>query len=699
MSASQQSQQNAWRKDRYFNRELSWLSFNHRVLDQALNDEYPLLERLRYLGFSSSNLDEFFEIRVAGLLQEADSGLSEYSLDGRTPKEQLKEINKATRSLVTGQYECWQKHIVPGLRKEGIIFKNKSELDPEERTWLDSYFSKEIYPVLTPLALDFAHPFPQLTNKGLNILVQLEDPSTKDAENLILAIIPVPRILPRVIPIELTPGKHTCYIFLSDILRDYAAQLFPGYKLKGAWEFRITRNSDLYIDEEEVENLLYKIEEELYNMRRGAAVRLEINHAVAAEPLKKLLSLLKLKDEYIYLIDGPLNLMRLLSAYSTIDRPDLKFKPHAAYTPPGLNDPTQIFQNLRTEDYLLHHPYDSFSPVVDFIQQAAIDPKVFAIKQTLYRTSGESSIIEALKEASRNGKQVTALIELKARFDEALNIKWAKELEEEGVHVVYGITGLKTHCKCCLIVRQESNGLKRYAHLGTGNYNAKTAKTYTDLSLFTSNTEITDEVASLFNTLTGFARSPEFKHLLVAPFNLHSRLLDLIHNETDNAKKGLEAHIVLKLNSLADEHIINALYLASAAGVKIDIIVRSICCLIPGVESFSSNIHVRSILGRYLEHSRIYYFKNAQADPLLYIGSSDWMPRNFFRRIEVAFPIYCPKHRDYILKDLLPSYLKDNKHAQILQHNGEYQSPEINSEIFSTQESLLAQATGKSCEH
>lgn len=691
--ASQSTQPNE--HPAYFNREISWLAFNRRVLNQAQNTEYPLLERLRFLSFVSSNLDEFFEIRVAGLLQQVDSGILDRSIDGLTPKEQLEKVLEATQELVTEQYECWQNSIVPALKKENILFTSHKELSKKEHTWLDQYFEKEIFPVLTPLAIDFAHPFPQLANKALYILVWLEDPSTQSFR---LAVIPVPRILPRVIGIKLSDDPPTTYIFLSDILRDYALKLFPGLKLKGAWEFRITRNSDLYINEEETENLLDKIEEELYNMRRGAAVRLEIRKDVDPIPLEQLLKSIHLSKQHTFFINGPLNLLRLFSVYNVINRPHLKFAPFKQYIPPELEDKNSLFETISKKDIFLHHPYDSFAPVIDFIEQASSDPHVFAIKQTLYRTSGDSFIVDTLKKASRNGKQVTALIELKARFDEANNIEQARQLEEEGVHVVYGMPSLKTHAKCCLVVRREPSGLKQYAHLGTGNYNSVTAKTYTDFSLLTANHELTHEVAALFNTLTGFTRSPQFKKLLVAPFNLHTKTQDLILKEAANARKGNPAKIIIKLNSLADEETINHLYQASQAGVKIDLIIRGICCLIPGLKGLSENITVRSILGRFLEHSRFYYFENHGADPILYAGSADWMPRNFFRRIETVFPIEDPKIKNRFIKEIILTFLNDRQNAKFLDGSGKYTKLEstASKHMLSAQDFFLNKAITRS---
>ena len=655
----------------YFNRELSWLAFNRRVLEQAQNERKPLLERVRFLAIVSSNLDEFFEIRVAGLIQQVDSDVSAPGTDGLAPREQLRRIHSVVASLVDDQYRCWHHQLVPALAEAGIVFKAADQLSPPELNWVRTYFHEQVFPVLTPLAVDQAHPFPQLGNKTLNVVVALDNPDTPDAEGS-MAILPVPRILPRLVNIEPSPRGPQRFIFLSEIIKLCAGELFPGYRLYGAHAFRVTRNSDLYIDEEEVENLLKRIEEELRNLRRGAAVRLEIEEGVSDRTFTALCDHLGLSREYVFRLRGPLNLMRLESLYDLLDRPGLKFPPFTPAERAALLPPARIFDAIREHDILLHHPYESFAPVVDFVEQAARDPQVFAIKQTLYRTSGDSPIVRALMEASRNGKQVTALVELKARFDEANNIQWARQLEEAGVHVVYGVVGLKIHCKCSLVVRREAAGLRHYVHLGTGNYNHKTARSYTDLSLFTGRDHLTREVASLFNALTGFGRSPEFHHLLVAPFNLHRRILELIARETEHARAGRPARIRAKMNSLVDETTINHLYEASQAGVRVDLIVRGICCLVPGIRGLSENIRVRSLVGRYLEHARTYYFENHGGDPLVLAGSADWMPRNFFRRVEVLFPLDAPELRRRVLEEILPREFADNEDARELHANGAY---------------------------
>jgi polyphosphate kinase len=676
----------------FANREQSWLAFNRRVLDQARNPSNPLLERVKFLAIVSSNLDEFFEIRVAGLMQQADSESSELSIDGLAPREQLRRVHQAVNELVEDQYECWHKELVPQLDKVGVQFRTAVQLDDSDRTWVKNYFETQVLPVLTPLAVDLAHPFPLLGNKTLNVLVSLDHPETPGQEKLMI-ILPVPRSLPRIVQIAPAPDRPLRHIFLSELVKLCAGQLFPGYEVKDAHAFRVTRNSDLYIDEEEAENLLKKIEEELRNLRRGAAVRLEIEAGVDAELLAALCDHLAIKPEHAIRLKGPLNLFRLMSLYEMNDRPDLKFPPFVPADPTKLSPHKVIFDLIREHDVVLHHPYESFTPVVEFVEQAARDPGVLAIKQTLYRTSGDSPIVRALIDASLAGKQVTALVELMARFDEANNIKWARELEEAGVHVVYGLVGHKTHCKCCLVVRREGDALRRYVHLGTGNYNPKTARLYTDISLLTCREHLAAEVAQLFNTLTGLGRTPEFKHLLVAPFNLHSRTQELIAAETANAAAGKPARIIAKMNKLVDPVTIENLYAASQAGVKVDLIVRATCCLLPGVKGMSENIRLRNIIGRFLEHARIIYFENG-GEPLVFCGSADWMPRNFFRRVEAMFPVEDPELRRRIIEDILPIELRDNEDARELQPDATYTQPErpANEEPFRAQKYFMAAA-------
>lgn len=676
----------------YFNRELSWLAFNRRVLDLARSERVPLLERLKFLSIVSSNLDEFFEIRVAGLYQQVEQGVVETGIDGLGPKEQLRRIHDIVESMVADQYACWREQLEPALEAEGVFFKAPHELDAEQAEWVRNYFNEQVFPVLTPMGIDPAHPFPQLLNKALYLLILLEDPEAEETERK-MAVIPVPRILPRLVEIAIPARKGRTYIWLSDLVKTFDDSMFQGYSVKGAWAFRITRNSDLYIDEEEIENLLKTIQTELSKQRKGAPVRLEIEADVDDGLLADLLKRIHLHPAHVYRITGPINLLRLMSIYGLIERPDLLDTPLVPFTPPALAKGRDVFAALRQDDFLLHHPYDSFGPVLGLLKQAAADPRVFAIKLTLYRTSSDSPIIAALKEACENGKQVTALVELKARADEANNIQWARELESVGVHVVYGIVGLKTHCKCLLVVRREGDGLRRYAHLGTGNYNPKTARLYTDLSMLTSRPDLTTEVAAVFNTLTGFARNPRFDRLLIAPFNYHARIQEFILHEAENAKAGKPARIIAKCNSLLEKETIDNLYRASNAGVKVDLIIRGICALVPGVPGMSENIRVVSIVGRFLEHARIFYFENSGEEPRLYSGSGDWMARNFFRRIECIYPVPGEAQRREIIDDILPAMLKDTN-ATELKPNGAYvpvRKPEDGSE-FDSQAHFLARA-------
>ena len=674
-------------KPRFFNRELSWLAFNERVLDQAFSEKYPLLERTRFLSFVSSNLDQFYEIRVAGLMQKVDAGITRPSLDGSQPKELLEEVRNRAHDMSQREYSCWRDVLKPALATKKVFFKEIDELTKAEFTWLRAYFRREVFPVLTPLAVDPTHPFPLILNKSLNLFVSLRNLRKKQAKPL-KAVVQVPRILPRLVRIE-AEGSTDTFVFLSDVVRHFVSDLFPGHEALGAWAFRITRNSHLYVDEEEVENLLLSIEDELHNRRRGAAVRLEIDDSIDKDVLDYLLKSLNLSEKDVLKINGLINLYRLMKLVDLVDRDDLKFSPFEAFVPQQLAIRENLFDQISNNDHLLYHPYDSFSPMVEFLRQAAIDPEVFAIKLTIYRTSGDSPIVKALMDAAQNGKQVTAMVELKARFDEEANVQWSRKMEEVGVHVVYGLAGLKTHCKCCLVVRREGKKLKRYAHLGTGNYNPSTAKTYTDYSLFTAKAAFTADMANLFNTLTGYTRKPVFKKLLVAPFNLHESMIRKIQHESKMASSGKDARIIIKVNSLIDPEIIQSLYEASQAGVKVDLIVRGICGLVPGVKGLSENIKVRSLLGRFLEHSRVYYFKNSPVGESTYLGSPDWMPRNFFRRVEVVFPVEEKNMQDGILQTM-EDILSDNSMASELRQNGNYvPAPKRRRKEFSVQDHLI----------
>lgn len=653
----------------FLSRELSWLEFNQRVLSEALDQANPLLERVKFFCITSSNLDEFFEVRIAGLKQQIESEVVERSADGRTATETFRATRKRIAEMVEQQFRCWREDLVPALAKNGIRFLHPRDLDAGDRAWIENYYRTQVRPVLTPLGIDPSHPFPQLLNKSLNIVVQLEIEQHGEMQRR-LAVVQVPRVLPRLVKLPREDERQD-YVFMGQFIGHYLADLFPGTRLLGFWHFRVTRNSELYIDEEDVGNLLSAVEQELHNRRRGAAVRLEVDRDCPAEIYGYLLETLELGPEDLYVIDGPLNPIRLMAIYEGDHSPELRDKPFVAPVAPVLRDVGDIFSVLRQRDVLLHHPYESFSSVVDFLELAARDPHVLAIKQTLYRTGGDPRIVGALMAAVRNGKQVTAVTELKARFDEANNIQWARKLEEAGVHVVYGIVHHKVHTKVTLVVRRDDDSLRRYVHIGTGNYNPSTARIYTDLSLLTAQPDFGEDATNLFNLLTGICQFQPTRKLLVAPFTLHPTVINLIAREAEHARAGKPARIVAKLNSLVDREAIEALYRASAAGVKIELIVRGICCLRPGMPELSENITVRSIVGRFLEHGRIYFFENA-GDPKLYLGSADWMPRNFFRRIETAVPVADPLLRERIMSQIVGLQLADNTKAWLLGADGTY---------------------------
>ena len=653
----------------FINRELSWLEFNHRVLEEALDPQTPLLERVKFFCIVSSNLDEFFEVRVAGIKQQIESEVVERTMDGLTATETYRAIVKRVRRMVGQQYACWRDELLPELAANGIRLLELSSLERADLAWVQDYYRTQVRPVLTPLAIDPAHPFPQLLNKSLNLIVRLEMARNREVLKH-MAVVQIPRILPRMVKLPRTDGRQD-YVYLDRLIGHYLADIFPGTKLLGYWPFRVTRNSELYIDEEETANLLKAVENELHNRRKGDAVRLEVDHKCPPGVREPLLKTLRLGAEDLYLIDGPLNPTRLAALCEGDHSPELRDPPFVAPVAAALRERPDLFAAIRERDILLHHPYENFDSVVDFLQQAASDPDVLAIKQTLYRTGGDPRIIGALESAVRNGKQVTAVVELRARFDEANNILWARRLEEAGVHVVYGLVGYKIHAKSTLVVRREGHHIRRYVHLATGNYNPTTAKLYTDLGLFTARPEFGEDVTNFFNLLTGICQFQRLRKLLAAPFELADRLLLLVEREAENARKGLPARIILKLNSLAERQVIEALYRASEAGVKIDLIVRGICCLRPGVRGISENITVRSIVDRFLEHSRIYYFENA-CQPEVLVGSADWMPRNFFRRIELAFPIEDGVLRERIIHEVLALSLADNAKARFLQPDGTY---------------------------
>lgn len=653
----------------FLSRELSWLEFNQRVLNEALSARNPLLERVKFFCITSSNLDEFFEVRVAGLKQQIESEVVERSNDGRTASETFRAVRKRVRTMIDQQYKLWREELVPALAKEGIVFHDPRQLSQRDSAFIEDYYQSQVRPVLTPLGIDPAHPFPQLLNKSLNLVVSLELERNGEVERR-LGVVQVPRVLPRLVWLPREDESHE-YVFLGSLIGTHLADLFPGTRILGWWHFRVTRNSELYIDEEDSGNLLKAVEQELHNRRRGGAVRLEVDHDCPPEILHQLLETLELTPDDLYQINGPLNPTRLMAIYEGDHSPELRDQPFVPPVAPVFRGAGDLFSVIRQRDVLLHHPYESYASVVDFLEQAAADPHVLAIKQTLYRTGGDVRIVGALMNAVKNGKQVTAVTELKARFDEANNILWARKLEEAGVHVVYGIVNYKVHAKIALVVRRDDDGLRRYVHLGTGNYNPSTARLYTDLSFFTSNPDFGEDATNLFNLLTGLGKFQGARRFLIAPFTVHETMMKCIERETAHAKVGQPARIIAKMNALVDREIIEALYRASHAGVKIDLIVRGICCLRPGVEGVSENITVRSVVGRFLEHSRVFWFQNGST-PQVFLGSADWMPRNFFRRVETVFPVEDPALQRRITEQILAAYLTDNTKASQLDSDGTY---------------------------
>lgn len=653
----------------FLNRELSWLEFNHRVLEEAQDPSNPLLERLKFLGIVSSNLDEFFEVRVAGLKQQIEGEIAERGDDGLSPRETLRAVVRRVRRMVEEQFRCWREQLLPALEAQGIRCLSMGELDNADRAWVTEFYHTQVRPVLTPLAIDPAHPFPQLLNKSLNIIVQLEM-SRGCATARHRAVVQVPRNLPRLVRLPREEGRPQ-FLFLRSVIGHFLSDLFPGTRILGWWNFRVTRNSELYIDEEDMGNLLKAVETELHNRRKGDAVRLEIDHTCPPEVYQSLLTTLGLEADDLYLIDGPIDPTRLLAIYEGDHSPDLRDPPFVAPVAATLREQPDLFAAIRERDILVHHPYENFSSILDLLAQAARDPHVLAIKVTLYRTGGDRRIIGALMDAVNNGKQVTAVVELRARFDEANNIQWARQLEENGVHVVYGLVGFKIHAKLCLIVRSEDQSIRRYVHLSTGNYNPATARLYTDVGFLTCRGDYGEDATNLFNLLTGICQFQPKRRLLVAPFDLRDRVLTLIEREMLHARQGLPARIIARMNSLVDPDAIRALYRASQAGVKIDLLVRGICCLRPGVAGVSEHITVRSIVDRFLEHSRVWYFENA-CRPEVFLASADWMQRNFYRRIETAFPVEDGILRERVIHELLAVALADNVKARTLQPDGTY---------------------------
>ncbi|MCS7073323.1 MAG: polyphosphate kinase 1 [Bacteroidia bacterium] len=676
----------------FINRELSWIRFNERVLEEAADKSHPILERLKFLAIFSSNLDEFFMIRVSGLKEQVNAEIIERPADGLSPAEQLQKIQQMLNPLIQRHQHLLQNEVLPELRKKGVRLRTYALLSESQKKYVSDYFHQHLFPILTPLAVDPSHPFPQLRNMGLNLLVELKE-NNKKAE-IKIAVVPIPTIVPRFLYFH--DKKKTDIILLEDIIEEHIEALFPNMKIMDISRFRITRNADLDIAEAEADDLLKLIEKELRKRRLGSVIRLEVSKTMSPDSRKFLVEECGLEETDVYEVDGHIGTERFFKLMEIVQNPDLKDEPFVPSIPEQILQSKDIFEAIRKRDILLHHPYDSFSPVIDLIQQAAKDPSVLAIKQTLYRTSGSKSpIVQALKEAAANGKEVTALIELKARFDEETNIVWAKELERGGVNVVYGLLGLKTHCKVMLIVRQEKNEIRHYVHLSTGNYNESSAKVYTDIGLLTCNPDIGQDISELFNFLTGYSRQENWRKILVAPVNLRESFVELIDECIREQKPEQPSHIRMVMNSLVDPELIAKLYEASYAGVKIELLVRGICCLVPGLKDLSENITVKSIVGRFLEHCRIFHFES-NGSRKLFCGSADWMPRNLNRRVELVFPIESQETQEELL-EILDHLFKDNQKARILQPDGTYSRSALveGEESFSAQDYFLQEAIRK----
>jgi polyphosphate kinase len=665
--------QPAFPPDHYLNRELSWLEFNARVLEEAADPTNPLLERLKFTSIFSSNLDEFFEVRVAGLLQQLYAGIEpqDYGADGLDPVQQLARIEARVHALVAEQHRLLDSEIMPGLAAGGIQRVSLDSLEPAEREYLDRLFAREIYPILTPLAIDPGHPFPHVHNKSLNIVLLVENAETGQQ---LYGVVQVPALLDRVVALPAAEGgapERVRFVLLEEIIASHLGDLFGGFRVLAHTVFRVTRNTDLAINEDEAEDLLQTIEETLRQRILGEAVRLEILASGDARFEQMLMGALDLRERDVYRVNGPVDMTALMALHRGEGFRALRDEALIPRPSPAFASADNPFDVIRSQDVLVHHPYESFGAVVDFIDRAADDPQVLAIKQTLYRTSGASPIISALARAAQNGKQVTALVELKARFDEENNIVWARELEQAGVHVVYGIVGLKTHCKAALVVRREKSGLRRYVHLATGNYNPTTARTYTDMGLFTANPDFGEDVSEMFNLLTGYSQRRRWRKLVVAPVELRERVIALIQRERGHAESGKPARIIVKMNALVEVSVIDALYRASQAGVEIDLIIRGTCSLRAGLPGVSDRIRVTSIVDRFLEHSRVFYFAN-DGNPEVFLASADWMPRNFFRRIEVMFPVEDAQLKARICERTLPTILADNVKARVQNPDGSY---------------------------
>jgi polyphosphate kinase len=685
----------------YINRDTSWLAFNQRVLEEAEDPGNPLLERLKFLAISASNLDEFFEIRLAAMLQQIEDGYNEAGPDGLTLTDRRDVLAKLAHKFVDEQYECWNE-LRPEMAEKGIRVLGLHELDAERKRFVTEYCERELDPLLTPVTVDPAHPFPRVINKALCLGLLLR--RRRRSALTYTGVISVPRTLPRLV--RLPSEGTTDFIFLADLVAHHAQNMYRGYDIVAAAPFRVTRNSNLYLQEEEARSLLESVRTELHNRRKGDAVRMEIEADADPEIIERLRTVFELDPWQVFSVNGPVNLSRLFNIYDQTARPDLKDRPFVPRELRLTAKSKNLFEELRRHDVLLHHPYDSYDAVIAFIESAAKDDNVLSIKQTLYRTNEHSLIVPSLIDAAER-KEVTAVVELKARFDEAHNIRWARDLEDNGVQVFHGLVGLKTHCKLSLLVRRDPDGIPRsYAHIGTGNYNATTARIYTDLSLFTANPEITRAVHDVFSFLTAYAENPSYDPLLVAPLDLAEKVIALIDREAEHARQGKEARIIAKMNALLDKNLIQALYRASQAGVEIDLIVRGICALRPGVRGLSDRIKVRSIVGRFLEHSRIYYFSNG-GEEVIYIGSADWMPRNLYERVEVLVPLRDEFLRERVRREILDALLADNRKARILLRDATYirawqplhgarkRKPPTGAASFSAQDFLIAVAEGK----
>jgi polyphosphate kinase len=675
--------------EHFLNRELSLLAFNRRVLAQAADSRVPLLERLRFLCIVSSNLDEFFEIRVAGLKEQIKLGSHSAGADGTPPLEVFRRVTDQAHELIAEQYALLNDDMLPALEKEGIAFFRRNLWNDAQRAWIREFFLVEVMPVLTPIGLDPSHPFPRVLNKSLNFAVELEGTDAFGRSSG-AAIVQAPRALPRVIRIpKKLSGVDYGFVFLSSVLHEHVSELFSGMNVLGCYQFRVTRNSDLFVDDEEVKNLRIALQGELPQRHFGDAVRLEVADNCSEVMTDFLLQQFGLERSDLYRVPGIVNLVRLMSVPDQVDRPDLMYPAFQPGLPKVLTKRYDIFASIRKHDILMHHPFQSFTPVIQLLQQAADDPQVVAIKMTVYRTGTDSVLMEHLLRAAEKGKEVTVVVELMARFEEEANLSIAARLEEVGAHVVYGVVGYKTHAKMLMVLRREDNGYRRYIHLGTGNYHPRTTRFYTDFGLLTANPEIGDDVNEVFKQLTGLGKATALKHLWQAPFSLHPKMLGAIRAETEAARAGKPARIIAKMNSLLEPEIITALYEASAAGVTIDLIVRGVCSLRPGVKGLSENIRVRSVVGRFLEHHRIFYF-HANGKQNIYLSSADWMERNFFRRIEISFPVLEPKLKRRVLKEGLKPFLADNCQAWEMNGDGEYRIKPTRRSRICAQELLLA---------